>query len=625
MSALLLPKRLVIQSFKCFAGEVRLTFPADGELLGVISGGNQVEQELGANGAGKSTLWDALSWCLFGQTLRGLRGKDIRPWGDEGASPRVEFQFERGGEFYRIARSQKPNIVMLYNGFNREGESIGQARVEELVGLNFTLFANTIVQAQFGESFLDLTPQRKLDFLSAALSLNVFEDASKQAKADAAEQAASVTEAEKNTSAKASALDEVRNTRQASQAKIVELRRARRESEPAEDGASELREELARLEDHARTLKAEMAENAEALNMAAREISKLQRAKTKATAADARARERFRSAERKVDSLRGSLRAVKRLSGSCPTCHTKVTPKTRDAATRALRETIDAEKAAARARRRRAARASKKSALIAKRWEKAGHAYGRLEDRVDSARSKLSKARAALAATKAKLEESSANEDTKLLSAFLADQVAELTTRAKELTEELSQSQRSEKVQRRKLQRLQHWIGGFRDIRLWIIRSALDELEALANSHLLDLGLRGWRINFEVERATQSGSLVKGFTVSIVSPLSPEAVPWKGWSGGELQRLKIAAQAAMIDLVRSRMGGGWAFEVWDEPTAHLSASGIGDLTRFFRERARALQFEVWIVDHRTLSGGEFTYEIRVTKDPTGSTIHQHRR
>lgn len=181
---------------------------------------------------------------------------------------------------------------------------------------------------------------------------------------------------------------------------------------------------------------------------------------------------------------------------------------------------------------------------------------------------------------------------------------------------------RSLKTDRRKHDHSLYWVKGFKDVRLWVIEQALKELEVEVNNALVMLGLKGWKIRFDVERETKSGGVSRGFSVFISSPRSPDSVVWEAWSGGETQRLKIAGAIGLSNLIASRNAIKPSLEVWDEPTQHLNATGVEDLLGFFRDRAESTGRQIFLVDHRSLDQGLFDGEYRVTKTRKGSTIER---
>ena len=76
--------------------------------LSFMWGRNEVEPTLETNGAGKSTIWNALTWCLFGKTVDGLRGPDVVPW-ENGGRPLVTVQVDLDDAPHQVQRKAIPN------------------------------------------------------------------------------------------------------------------------------------------------------------------------------------------------------------------------------------------------------------------------------------------------------------------------------------------------------------------------------------------------------------------------------------------------------------------------------------------------------------------------------------
>jgi DNA repair exonuclease SbcCD ATPase subunit len=168
-------------------------------------------------------------------------------------------------------------------------------------------------------------------------------------------------------------------------------------------------------------------------------------------------------------------------------------------------------------------------------------------------------------------------------------------------------------------QRYEYWVKGFRDLRLWLMDSALSELEMRINSGLIALGLERWGINLAIERENKSGGITRGFTTQVHSPESAGDTPWRSWGGGVTQRLKIAGEIGVSKLIQDRKGIDCGIEVWDEPTAHLSDHGVQDLLIHLQERSREEKKQIWVTDHRVF---DFAFDggLLVEKSSSGSSI-----
>ena len=171
----------------------------------------------------------------------------------------------------------------------------------------------------------------------------------------------------------------------------------------------------------------------------------------------------------------------------------------------------------------------------------------------------------------------------------------------------------------RKKTSFEYWIKGFKQIRLMIVEDALSSLSIETNNSLMELGLDGWHVIFDVERETVSGGVSKGFNVLIKAPNSDEHVPWDAWSGGESQRLRLAGNMGLANLLSDTLGINCNIEVWDEPTHWLHETGINHLLPLLEERAYRLNKQIWLIDHRSHDYG-FADVIRIEMDENGSHI-----
>ena len=74
--------------------------------LMLIEGVNQDDPSARSNGAGKSSIVDALSWCLYGKTARGVSGSDvINKKAGKGCS--VTLKINDSGTEYIVVRERK--------------------------------------------------------------------------------------------------------------------------------------------------------------------------------------------------------------------------------------------------------------------------------------------------------------------------------------------------------------------------------------------------------------------------------------------------------------------------------------------------------------------------------------
>jgi len=174
-----------LQNFLSHASSVvRLAEPG----LTVVVGENRDSAVASSNGAGKSTPFNALFWCLYGETLsrdhKGLRGEDVIRRGSDGAC-RVDLTVaDSAGKAWIISREQKGSKGMLHV-FNRSdtgsplalgGERATQAWVEALLGMDAELFAQCIILGQDSPVFAASTDAHRKEALERVAGVGDYGD-----------------------------------------------------------------------------------------------------------------------------------------------------------------------------------------------------------------------------------------------------------------------------------------------------------------------------------------------------------------------------------------------------------------------------------------------------------------
>ncbi len=219
----------------------------------------------------------------------------------------------------------------------------------------------------------------------------------------------------------------------------------------------------------------------------------------------------------------------------------------------------------------------------------------------------------------------------------IEDEVKELTAPSEEEVNpflELIQTQKDEiahatamleirKEERKESEEMQSrsafWIKGFKEIRYQVMEDSLRQLNTEVNECLQQLGLADWEITFSAEKETKSGTIKRGFLCSVRSPHTSVTVPWEAWSGGESQRLRLAAQFGISNLLAARSGFTPSVEFWDEPTQYLSEGGVTQLLEQLEERANRYGRIILLADHRALDY-PFKGTVHIAKTSEGSTI-----
>lgn len=134
--------------------------------LVLIEGVNTDDPSARSNGAGKSSIVDALSWCLYGKTARGVTGGDVVNR-QAGKDCRVEVciidDSKDVDEFYFVTRERKVSnsgsLEIKKLGPSSDGSSVfteltkgtmaeSQKTIEEIIGCPYEVFVSAVYAGQ---------------------------------------------------------------------------------------------------------------------------------------------------------------------------------------------------------------------------------------------------------------------------------------------------------------------------------------------------------------------------------------------------------------------------------------------------------------------------------------------
>lgn len=600
--------------FKSFERKQTFTFPK-GPGLFFLTSRNEVSTLLGANGCGKSTLWDALCWLWFDRTPQGLRAGDVASWGvSDGTCVSLDYAVD--GKRFTLGRTWKPNKWWLeHDGavHTLAGDESNMALHH--LGTTMDPFLHSVLMSQGQPMFLDLKPEPMSALFGKVLQLDHWVECSTRASKGASLQDSVSRTLEARVARLEGALREIDDN--GVSASFDEWERQRNKDlddlEERHRATADLRAKIKRqLTGVREDLDSAVARQDKAradVDLAHKAVDACLCALRAARADRAAAQAAVKSVEQEMDDLEHAK--------ECDTCRRKWDEASRDDRMRQLGRML-------------AARTRELNQIDVKPLEAAhDEAVGRLEDaqgQLEAARRGVQEADNRERDLNAQV--SSLGKDLDRLEAE-AGRLAnmrnpaqgareDLQRRRNEVASELEEVRCDLGTSQGKFMRKQFWVRGFKDIRLQQITHALTQLEVEVNSAVAQLGLQGWQILFKADSETKSGTVKRGFTVEVLSPANSKPVPWASWSGGEAQRLRLAGNLGLSNLIRSRCGITMPLEVWDEPTQFLSHQGVTDLLNALSRRAQDEQRQIWIVDHRSLGYGGFAGTVTVVKGKGGS-------
>jgi DNA repair exonuclease SbcCD ATPase subunit len=604
---------LKIARFKSFTDEQQLDLAGRPVGLHFLRGRNLVDKRLGSNGSGKTSIWDALCWCLYGKTPSGLRNPDIEPWAGRHSS-NVSLSLLVDGKRHTITRGTHPNRFLI-----DDKEADTASGTFDLIGMDYSLFTNTILLGQGQPLFFDLTPKDKLSLFTEVLRLDRWDERSAKAADKTRKYETQIGEYQSAIDAQTQVLAEIdellKSARKAAddwegarQKQITESANIIKALTKQYDGLLALKESADLDFDGAGTeLKACKRTVTEALD----------RVKDAERAVDRAEYERKQVKDR-IDKLADSIKGLAK-GDNCPVCLQPLSGTALDKHRKDVQREIES---------------------LTIEWKKplatklnveltaAKHRLGILRDQEQKFSDKADKARNTLDRLIPEVADLKAQLDTALRAKNRSEdennpyeaQIKTLNVRKTKVKTALTEDRQDLKTVTELAERTRFWVKGFKDIRLFVIDEVLQELELTANSMLEEVGLIGWHVQFDIEKETKSGSIQRGLIVTIQSSVHKEPVRWESWSGGEGQRLRLIGALALSEVLLNYAGVEPDFEALDEPTRHLSGAGISDLCDFLAERAKTLKRRTWYTDHRVTESSRFASTVTVTRDKQGSTI-----
>lgn len=613
---------LDITAFKAYRDPAHIPLERMGLGLWFVKGTNLVNPRLGSNGAAKSTIFDCLSWVLYGRSIGGHRTPDMKGWHEGAKPPEASLTISAGptmSELDKYVIKRKG----VSNGLWLDGKVVSQETIDRLIGLSFANFLHTVVLGQGKALFFDLSATEKMDVLSETLNLNKWDDRIGRARKEVTGLESERTRLDADYQACVRAIAKAEDS-------IDDLKEKSRtwENERADADEAKRRTILdleKQLEKHQRNLgDADLAFDSAETELRHSQAS-LDQAQADARVhinARANANAKLNAALNVVEDVHEKRRNL--LDGdTCPTCKQELDAKAIKAHKAQLnRELDDAEDAVASARKKfdeakaadeEAKRRENQHAADIKRFRNASN---EAVDARTRAQGNVNRVKAELDAYKKVRTE---NEEK-------VNPYAALIVTARQ---DLNDAKADKAALNKKLTKLdkrigltRYWIDGFKQVRLYLIDEVLAELEGVTQTLLSSVGLDSWRVRYDIDKETKSGTVKPGLNVSIFQPEYDRAVKWELFSGGESQRLRLIGAVALSEVLLRRAGVRCELLVLDEPTRHLSPEGVRDTADFLIDRANAQQ--VFYIDHAAIDTNRMSGVIKVTRDDKGARLEWHR-
>jgi DNA repair exonuclease SbcCD ATPase subunit len=580
----------------------------------------------GLNGAGKSSLFDAITWCLYGITARGVKAGGVLHRGQTNCQVYLRALLDSDGEL-EVSRSRGPQACLR---IWLSGKELGKGRdcqpiIRELLGgLDHQLFCTLGMMSQRAPGFISEGDAAQKDLLGRILDLRRFEAAEIRARevrdrdasdlARAKHQVASLEERLRDTTHRVSYLkDDRRRWEQQKESRLGTLRQQLEGLKPPTEGLDKLRLQVQvwehQLEDFGDV---ELCKSRLREDHGRSESLRIER-----SGLDAEARGLGLRTLVLVDVEREVSR-----SSICPTCRR---PLHAEEDVRAHRESLEQENYRRIENNREVHRTR---AALEDRIRGINIELEQLDHSLDNGSRVLDQAKLLadqLADGRRRLADYEREADgITLRRQHLGQQIADVENEHWPGVTHLVREQRQQKLLGTQLEeackeaaRLEDslryttfWHRGYgpKGVVGYVLERALPYLTDRANYYLGQLTEGKAQVRFSPTKQLQSGELAEQFTCEV--SYDGGGCSYRHLSGGERTRVDLAVRFALGDLAALRSATPLGFRLLDEPAESLDHAGCLQLASLLETLPVPT---LMVMTHNESLKGLFSKVIRVEK------------
>jgi len=631
-----------------FGSFAAATLPLHRQGLIFLGGTNLDTESSQSNGSGKSTLLKALGWGLWGQSIDGEAGDRVIRRGATRATVRVRM-FEQPEQYWTVERARTkgaPKLQLIQpdgKPFSGSRDAL-QHKINEMVGLDFLAFKNTVMYGQ-NDSARFADPRTKdvdrKEMLHKILRTDILKQCHERVR-------------EKRTELKRS-LDEIERAAEGYQWRIDEhdlneLESQREEWEnDRERQVDSLKVKVQGLKQKAQELLAGQPEDTEETDTDALE-AKAEELRAKITESDGAEEqidkldldldelERRRDKAHRMESqhratVAAKTEALEALDGEvCPVCSTPLTSEHvqehRRELSEALQEaSVKAAKCTEQIENHHNAMASIQK--MRKRYRSAAAEASECLRRLNAINQRISAAR--LRRERLEQEQQRRVGEAKHAVAMAKEHVEQIkrimacenpfdgalaTAKAKieEYQAELMKLRSQSVLVSQDLAHHEFWVRGFsgQGLSSFILDEVMPYITDRANHYLETLADGDITMRFATQRELKSAKGEYRDEIDIqwdVEGLEDNYPP----SGGQLKKMEVATDLALMDLVATREGGHVDLLMLDEVLDGLDAEGCQRVLTLLQS-LRAERGTIFVISHEAEVGEVFEHTAWVTKE-----------
>lgn len=591
------------------------------------------------NGSGKTHLFKAIGWCLYGQAVDGFSGDEVIHERAKRAEVTCKFgeDSEKLWTLTRWRTKGSPRLKLISPAGDAvvgKREDI-QNRVISMLGMDFVAFRNTSMYGQGDVTRFahpKTTDSQRKEVLQRITRTGIFQHCKALVDERAKETRVSIGNFESESRTAKGRLEE----HDVERLKELESEWEDQRTEGIEKlkrEAKQWRDEARECEEHEDTtgLEADIDELSESMEAGSGAADKLEELDASIDACSHKLAKLQRLVDKAEINLDKARESLERLDGDqCPLC---TAPLGQGAAHEHVEELKGAVKLAKSELNSHATSKNKAQKELEKLVEKREplktqvrnsrlanvellgkkEHLARIRREIEQSEERrlraIEQARGCLLAAKSKTAEINP----------YATQVKEARTRVKQLTRAAEKWDREAEAARSELSYLEFWSRGFSNQGLpsFILDAIMPYLTERANHYLRTLADGDIAVEFNTQRELKSTRGEYRDEISIRWTI--EGATGKPPSGGQLKKIDLAVDFALMDLMASREGGRTNVLVLDEVLDGLDAEGRNRVLLLLQE-LRSRVASIFVISHDPDMAEIFEKSIEVVKDGGSSTL-----
>jgi len=586
---------------------------------------------------GNSAIFEALTWCLFGKTLRGMRANDVVRIGSEGGCV-VKVEFVKGDRNYAVRRYRLHPILgnRVETYVWRTGSAPEETtksiiaetdrHIVDNLGFSFDLFRNSVCYGQgLPYRFAQATDAEKKGILEEILSMGWV----RRGRLKASQALRDYQEARRAVGAETDSLwarlhdhrDRIRELSSLQQPDPEEGEHD--EIASLESELRSLQSERKRIDEEVATMVAEVKKEEEHLKKLRDEIADRNNELTRIRTETNLFTMKMEACEKRIEEAKSR----KLLGKDCPTCKRKITAS----ALKGIEATAKSEiQSIKRKLQRRRNRENAISYEVVELLSWRHQVEERLSEKI-AVRDGLTNQRPSLLARIASCRE---RIDAKRREVAKPDNISRLIQeerqRAEALEESIQKNRELEEYISSLIRVMEFWEEGFgnQGLKSLIIDNLVPFLNHAARRYSTMLTDGEVEVEFRTQTETLRGEVRERFEVDVTHRSGTD---YAGGSGGEKRRVDVIVLLALHDLIAWQNGVDTNILIFDEVFENLDEVGTERLVLMLRDKAAGSAERgerpraVYIISHTDELVEECDDTLWVRKDSRGISLLERRQ